>query len=298
MASSTLVADHVALPYGGVPIVFIVDDGTRDPGVERLLQLPHSVKKILLSEVLLGFGCQYSQETRLLYPPRNWSDDGLNLGHATIIDRVIEVSDETVMFLTNGKGGLSRGQVSFCYEKLLRARNLIASPNLMYSTIGKVVPLVAQWTWVRAALPGVETPDFVHGYGPEVIDTSHFQEPIYTTPLNLYQWRPNTRPEGEVWDAFVVNRPRGRPVVTTVLGDEIAHNFLDANVECGIPHALAARLTLYAGVLKRLFASRMGEALWFIEDDHVAFASYSHALYASARLSSFDEMAFSFLASL
>lgn len=290
------VTSRVPSSMEGAGVVFIVDNGARDPGVERMRQISPHVSALTLTEVLLAAGCRYSPETRLLYPPA--ADGGMcKLDECIVFDRVIEVSDETVMLLTNGTGGLSRGQVSFCYEKLLRSRKILTTNDVAYSTVGKLVSLVTQWHWVQAALPHLQTPDYVYGYGPEVVDASNFENAIYSSPLNLYQWRPNERPEGEVWDTFVINRPKGQPLLTTFLDKETSHEFLGADADTVAP-ALAAQLTAYAGVIKSLFAARVGELLWFIHGEQITFASFSHALYTSAGSVSFDKLALRFLAAL
>jgi hypothetical protein len=142
---------------------------------------------------------------------------------------------------------------------------------------------------VKKAIPGISLPQFKYGYGPELVDASDIEAPIFKSPFDLYTWRPNTPTEKEdPVDVFVVDRPRGRPLNAFFCGQHVGMKWLDepSDVDANTRTSLTP---LVLGV-KDVFTAFIGETLWFVHGNEITFASFSHHAFAAQRYSELKEL--------
>ena len=222
---------------------------------------------------------------------------------ARVIDRVSEVSVRAARALVSvGADGSSAdgsgdgpagddgaplpttGQLQQAYEHLVRDLARLP-PERQTSTLGWMLPLTSQWFVVRGALPHLSIPTFKSGYGPEPIDESGLERPIWKSPFDFYAWQPNQRPEGPIWDALVVSRPEGSPVLVYGRPDDLVVSALGALGPEASQALDAARqqLTADSARILQLFGFGIGEVLWFVSPQGRVFAACSPLLYGCAR---------------
>lgn len=199
-----------------------------------------------------------------------------------LVDRVVEVTQQSCLALAGGGAPtLFRGQVLHVYQMLLRRYLRLGESQGCYATVGTLVPLFTQWGMVNKTLPWLKVPDYKYGYGPEVIDASEFERPVYKTPFDLYDWRPNAAPEGIPDDSFVVNRPEGTPMLLFFCGRQVAARCLsDGSL---VDKQLVSRMRDTVLLIADKFSAFMGETLWFMHGDTMTFAAFSHRLDAAKR---------------
>jgi hypothetical protein len=261
--------------------LLVISDGyCRDPLPHLLGKLSPDAEKMPLDDFLDRAGYLYDR-----------SEGGLrDIGQApespamsryTIVDRVTEILPETVHKMTGGLGSLSRGQISLAYQQALEKFGYDVGDRKLYSTVGKFFPLFTQWRMAKDEL-GLESPDFIYGYGPEPVDAAHFSKPVFKSPTNLYEWKPNQPPVTDIWDTFVVDVPRGDPVVSFMVGDRSDY-FMAKSPDTELDKETAAFILDMTAKLLPLFSAKTGEVLWFVDDRKVTFAAFSHTLFGSAR---------------
>jgi hypothetical protein len=269
--------------------VLVLDDAVGDPLADVLMRFPLDGLSIAqLSDFLKSNGVAYDEPTGRLVSHANSV-----AGPDRVIDRVVEISPLAIENLSGAKSSLQRGQVYAAYEELM-ATTETPDEGRQYTGLGKLVPLPTQWFIIAENLPHVATPSFRYGYGPEVINADGLHEPIHKSPFDLYTWKPNERVEGFIWDDFIVSRPAGRPFLTYKLNDNVKIDALDGGGASPAHDDLLMRLTV--DVLD-LFSARIGEILWFIEDDRPVFAAFSHFLAGAAKSSDFEDEARAYLRS-
>lgn len=216
---------------------------------------------------------------------------------ARILDRVAEISPETLKRLDGDTGMLRAGQVFAWYDALVRDA-APASADCQYTRLGKLLPLPTQWYLVAAAGLGLAVPDFVYGYGPAEVDASALDSPIFKSPFDLYNWRANQRPEGLIWDELVVARPTGSPVICYFLGSStFSVRSLGPAAE-PISEATLAELKRITPELRKLFAAEVGECLFFVDGEQITFCAFSHFLFGADRVDGFAAEATAWLRGL
>jgi hypothetical protein len=261
-------------------MVYVVyDDAVGDPIVDVLLKEPISgVESIALSEFLGLCQVRVDPDLALLSEPSG------QMHH--VIDRVVEISSQTILRIGGGVD-ITRGQVFSVYESIL-ATGVPLEPSRKYCSMGQLFPLPTQWELLRQSYPDLLFPQYIYGYGPENIDPSECVDPIFKSPFDLYSWRPNCRPEGNVWDEFVVSRPRGRPIISYRVGSSTIVESLDGD---GIDSVLKALLTDLTKRVLQSFSASIGEVLWFAEEGRVVFAAFSMFLAGAAKSPKFAGVA-------
>ncbi len=264
---------------------FITDDAFDDPVIvhfEKACGAACPVRRTRLSDMLKHHGFHVSREGELKQRnPAATKEEG------RVIDRVIEISGETIRNLGDRSGMLTRGIVSHAYQTLLSDVLGVKPRKSGYSTVGNLVPLFTQWRIVREAVPEVDVPDFLYGYGPEEVDVSDMRDPLFKSPFDIYNWRQSVPPGEEAFDVFVVDKPVGRPILSYFLFGEIhVHDLHDPATGPG--SGLGARIRSATSRIAPAFRGDMGEMLWFANETSLVFAAYSHVLNAASRLPSID----------
>ncbi|MCP3161686.1 hypothetical protein [Myxococcus qinghaiensis] len=270
-------------------LLVVTDDTVPDPLANllgALPDLPWRVTRKKVSELLLEHGIRFSQEDAWLSFPE--TAPALPPSTPVVLNRVIEISDNTRAALSGGTSHLSRGQVTYALTQVLsRYPRVIGTPGVC-SPVGNLVPLVNQWRMLEARLPGLKTPRFKYGYGPEPIDPAPFTRAIWKSPFDFYTWKVSDAPPKEHWDSFVVDRPEGIPILASFLGDST--RLVPLAPDVAIPDTVRQELHALTPVLREVFGAIMGECLLFLDGQALTFASFSHHLSASARQPHFQEL--------
>ncbi len=274
-----------------ISVLLVHDDSGLDP-VANLMGAGSrpDLELVPLSAFLRRLGVRYDAIGGCLVQEPDTAAPGLPPG-ARLVDRVSEVSVQTARALTSDDLAAApdaddvplptTAQVQQAYEQLIGDRAALPAVR-QYSTLGRMLPLTSQWYLAREALPHLAIPDFKSGYGPEPIDATGIEQPIWKSPFDFYAWQPNQRPEGPIWDALVVGRPPGMPVLVYGQPDDLVVSALGA----GAPDALEAVLPLLtddSARILRLFGFGIGEVLWFVAQQQCVFAACSPLLYGCAR---------------
>jgi hypothetical protein len=242
---------------------------------------PEASQVCLLSEFISAHGYRYDSTAGRFVADQERSTNALPSKPCLLVNRVVEVSTQTCTTLADGSFLPMRGQVNHVYERILSRYDQPYSSVHCYSTTGKLVPLFTQWRMAKDKMPWLEVPEYRYGYGPEIIDTSGLRAPIYKTPFNLYDWRPNSPPEGIPFDSFVVDRPKGDPLIAFFCGDHIAMRWLADGRS--VSAEIVEKLTNSVRMIKEIFSAFLGESLWFIDGENTVFACFSHRLSAAQR---------------
>lgn len=270
--------------------VVVVDDAVSDPLVQYVTSHPElhiEVKR------LSGFLSEHGIEFRdglahfAKQQPRFRGEASRAL-RGRLLNRVVTVSPTTIAALDSDKGVLLPGLVSNAYEFLLSEYQVNLAAHRCYSTVGRQLDLPSQWKTLTRALPGLVTPKYRHAFATEAISIAGFERPIFKSPFDLYNWKPNTPvSENESMDAFVVDRPQGCPVLTYCLGSRISIHSLETENVSLSSHCTQRLLRLAAQVISN-FDTDIGEMLWFITEEACVFAAFSHRLFAASRMSTFS----------
>lgn len=239
-----------------------------------------------LEEFLERKSCRYDPKTGSLVFEENVQFD-VNM----VMDRVIEVSNKSLENIDNNDNVISKGQVYQAYTKLLE---LNTDDNCQYSTAGYLLPLNSQWQIIKANGIPVDTPNYLHGYGPEIIDISSLKHPIFKSPFDYYRWKPNDRPEGLAIDEFVVEKPAGVPVLSYFLGDQISDPVVLNSAE-NISSESSLKIAKISLKIKELFLFEVGEILWYVDADNITFAALSPFLNGASNQNGFRQSVKSYL---
>ena len=272
-------------------ITIVKDDHLSDQFAGALGIGPNSTlaTQYILSDFITSHGLQYDHISGRFTATKEVPHHGSTL----LINRVVEISRETCEHLADQSWVPTRGQVSQAYQRIIRRYAEPGNVKALYSTLGTLVPLFAQWRMVEHEIPTVRVPTYKYGYGPEIIDTTEIVSPIHTTPFHLYDWRVNAPMEGVPNDTFVIERPAGLPLVSFFCGDYVGMQWVDASTP--VSNDLATAVRAATDLARHLFTGFTGEILWFVEGSVITFASFSYAITASSRSAEYTDLAFSAL---
>jgi len=271
-------------------LVFVIDDSSPEPLFSVLKDLigAPAVDVWPVSNLIQDADVKFVNG-RVEFPSQISWPTANNLSF--VVDRLVEITSVTVnnAAAKNGSSGLgscSIGLVSKAYQFVLQNVENWDDKNCQYSTVGMVLPLHLQWNYIRKHFPFVAVPFYLYGYGPEILDYSNFQNPIFKTPFDLYSWRKGIAPENTVTDKFVVERPTGLPVLTFCIGACVFACDPVTGVE--LQNEKLIQLT---NKISSLFCNKINiaEILWFLDGDSVTFGSLSHKLFAATRLEIFHK---------
>src|SRR4029077_15948437 len=204
-------------------VTVVRDDATPDALENLITSLDGTSSSVIfLSEFILSNGYRYNGENGRFIPTARTDVHAGSLAPPMLLNRVVEISTYSCSRLADEISAPTRGLVSELYSRLLARYPQPYCPEISYSTVGKLVPLFTQWSMVTKGIPGVRVPIFKYGYGPEKISAEDLANPIYKSPFNFYEWRPNDPPEGVTMDTFVVDRPKGEPLLGMMCGRHTA----------------------------------------------------------------------------
>lgn len=155
------------------------------------------------------------------------------------------------------------------FRQLIDSAERTSARTGLYGLCGDYLPLYLQWKQVRTLGLPIETPRYDYAFGVLPPATDGFANTVYKSPFDLRAWRPNEPPERD-WHTFVLERPAGLPVVATIINNSVLLSQpLDQSTE--------QRLHEASRSISRLFGSTCGEILYFIDEDKLTFAVFSHA---------------------
>jgi hypothetical protein len=276
--------------------MIIVDDAADDAlaGLARNSEaVDRGIEVVRLSDFLHQEGFEFDERLGGLRRSGPVTETG-GRHQGPILDRVIEISNRSLANLDGRAGILWRGQASAAYQQALEEHRALRAGELAYSTVGQLLPLPTQWRIVAENFPEVGIPAYKHGYGPELVPADNFARPVFKSPFDLYSWKPNERPEGVVWDQFIVDAPDGFPILSYFLGAAA----VTASLRPGAPEpspAVAARLADFTLRIGAIFNAGVGEVLWFLDGETMVFGGFSHLLAAARRHADFERHATRYL---
>ncbi|MBY0446641.1 MAG: hypothetical protein K2Q15_15710 [Burkholderiales bacterium] len=151
----------------------------------------------------------------------------------------------------------------------------------LYSLCGDYLPLYMQWQKVQKELPICIVPKYQYVFGSLAPDVHDFQFPIYKSTFDLRTWKPNSEP-ASFWHTFVVDRPKGKPVVVANIGESIF--FSEEQND-----SLKIQLQKFSLIICKIFSSEIGETLFFIDNDSICFAAFSHLIKLNIPDEAIDE---------
>lgn len=174
---------------------------------------------------------------------------------------------------------IDRAYVREEYSAYLRFA-LTQFPNIINkpfggSLVGYCRSLPYQWTFVERQFPDLSIPIWSFCRGEDLSEyLSESPNLIESTdPYDTHHWSANGRPQTDEWRLFYL-RPRGNPVVITVLDDELWWRCSDGFDELSSESAGAMRRVVET--CRRQYSLRLATFLVFIENgDSVTFGSCS-----------------------
>lgn len=212
---------------------------------------------------------------------------GLNITNSNdfyLINRVISVPEEIFNdFLEDDKQySISefRAYLAFAIESF---PNSFSKPGA-FGLSGNRFSLPRQWETIKNAGYSIETPNYYLG---NMDFCSLCENLVYTTPFDFYYWKPNSEMVNKEKFSFVFSKPLGKPVVATVIGNDVEVFCCEKNDE--IPEIMISLLEKNSLIISRLFNYDISEVLFFLQDDHFSFGMISCIPYASNRKDWFQE---------
>jgi hypothetical protein len=273
-----------------VEILVISDDAVEEQ-ISRSLEaspgVPWRISRSKVSDFLRANGATFSDEDGLFHHQRPAAGASAS-AQPIILNRVVEVSDQTLKALGGENSLLARGLVTSALDHVLSGyKKVIGTPGVC-SPVGHLVPLVSQWKLIGKKVPGLRTPEYKYGYGPEPIDAAAFARPIWKSPFDFYSWKVSDTPPAVHWDSFVVNRPEGTPLLLYFFGKAWDAQLLAPGQ--ALPEELKGRLRELVPALQETFGAFSGESLMFADGPVLTFASFSHYFSAASRQAHFQSV--------
>ena len=243
-----------------------------------------------VSEFLRASGVIFDNQDGLLHRDASTASASTQL-QPVVLNRVVEISEQTLRAIDGGAELLTRGQVTSAFlDALSTYPKVIGAPGVC-SPVGSLMPLVNQWKLMGLMAhrtPCIKTPAFKYGYGPEPIDHLPFERPIWKSAFDLYSWKVSEVAPHVHWDSLVINRPEGDPLLLYFCGHAWAAQFLSSNQNQALPDDLQEPLRELVPCLKDTFGAFAGECLLFVAgSSRLVFASFSHYLSAASRTAFF-----------
>lgn len=152
---------------------------------------------------------------------------------------------------------------------------------------GNHYSLPRQWERVQQSSLFVKVPRYYLG---DMHYCTLRGEVIYSEPFNFYYWKPSTEVKYEL--SFAFERPKGKPIIACVIGDEIeifpyySHEFLSAE-DVKVIEELSKDVA-------KLFNYPISESLFFLGNHKVSFGMITNIPYASRNKKWFLSMINSF----
>jgi hypothetical protein len=260
----------------------VVDDGFRSSAADLILATLTSqgpAELLELSSFLTKAGVTFDRASGYLV----WDEATLrqsfpDYNSRNICNRVISISKQTPRALDGNTGILPPAVVLDSFALVLRQFPHVWGKPGKYSAVGHLLPLNLQWQLFKSRVIDIATPNFAYGFGFARPDTNLFRQPIWKSPFDFYGWKPNEREQSGI-HPFVVDRPAGYPVLLYFVG-ESAEIFTISGRE-QIQGPVRMRIFDCVRALRGMFEASMGEALFFVDEDRLTFAAFSHHLKTS-----------------
>ena len=266
----------------------VVDDGNGDsaaPVVAEVLGKRGATSIIPLSKFLLDAGVHFDKETGYLIEDDTDSSLRARLEDVSICNRVVGVSDETALILDSHTEVLKRNMVLAAFARILSVAPKVWGAVEPYPA-SQLLPLNLQWRMIDKLATNFATPRFEYAFGGEVPNTSGFRQPLWKDPFELYNWESGEQEKSSVH--FVVEKPRGNPAIVYFVGT-CAEVFALPSFE-NAANSIRSLLVDVVPMLRQVFRTFMGEALFFVDDSHVVFAALSRYLKTATNHSRFKEL--------
>ena len=168
------------------------------------------------------------------------------------------------------------------FRQLIDTKSKRSARTGLYGLCGDHLPLYLQWKNVRSLELAVATPRYDYAFGNLSPNIEGFSNTIYKSPYDLRSWQPNEPPERD-WHTFVVERPAGIPVVATILNQTV-------ELTASLDPVMEDSIRTASRTISRKFGSLFGEILYFVDDDTVTFAAFSHVTSNTLEPSAMDEI--------
>jgi hypothetical protein len=261
----------------------VVDDENRDTAatnVGSVLSNRGGAEVVTLSDFLLKAGVQFDADSgSLKWDQEIFHEHFQDARSRRICNRVVSIGKQTMAALDSHQHVISSNLVFSQYARLLQEFSQVWGTPGMYSPVGHLLPLNLQWRLFAARIRDISTPKFVYGFGTEKVDVSDFRQPIWKSPFDVYGWKPAEEINVPRLHPFVVDKPSGYPVILFFAGEAAAVFPL------GSPHdvddRVRERLINRTNDIKNMFGAFMGETLFFLDQDELTFAAFSHYLKTS-----------------
>lgn len=197
------------------------------------------------------------------------------LNRAFIYDESLQVTNEFPLEVV-------QLETECTFRHLIDSTERSSARTGLYGLCGDYLPLYLQWKNVQALDLIVDTPRYDYAFGNLKPITEGFTNTIYTSPFDLRSWQPNSPPERD-WHTFVIERPAGVPVITTLINNTVL-------LSEELTQETEQRLRSTSHSISRLFGSIFGELLFFVDDDKITFAAFSHSTSNAIDESTMDEI--------
>ncbi len=201
--------------------------------------------------------------------------DNYLLNRAFIYDESLQVTDEFPLKVV-------QLETECTFRRLIDSVERSSARTGLYGLCGDYLPLYLQWKNVQTLDAAIETPRYDYAFGNLKPATEGFANTIYTSPFDLRSWQPNSPPERD-WHTFVVERPAGTPVIATIINNTVM-------LSQELAQETEQRLRSAGHSISRLFGSIFGESLFFVDDDKITFAAFSHSTSNMMDESTMDEV--------
>jgi hypothetical protein len=270
-------------------VTIVVDDGHHCSAADALVTtLAAETELVTVSEFLKRAGTRYCDRSAFLVSDAALLDNFRRAqGDRLVINRVVDVSAATVAALDRGDGLISQMLVMSEYCRILGLlANVRGLPGL-YSPAGNKLPLNLQWKLMNDAVPALATPKFFYGFGAVEAPVDDYRDPLWKSNFELYDWRRSEALQVQL-HPFVVDKPRGEPVVAYFVGDRSAT--FRATDFGSLSPALHDRLVTTLDAVRKTFAAEMGEVLFYASEEGPVFAAFSHYLKTAGLHPKFGEV--------
>jgi len=149
---------------------------------------------------------------------------------------------------------------------------------------GNRFSLVRQWEMIKGEDFVFKTPKYYLGN----MDFCPLEEDlVYTNPFDFYYWRPNQNVVDVDRASFVFSKPKGKPVVACIIGEDV--NIFCYYARDEISSKTESYLKEQSLLILNLFNYAIAEILFFIEGDDFTFGMISNIPYASNKKNWFHE---------
>ncbi len=151
---------------------------------------------------------------------------------------------------------------------------------------GNRFSLPRQWEMIKQSNLSVKVPNYYLG---NVHYCGLKGDVVYSEPFNFYYWKPSEEIKNT---SFVFERPKGKPIIACIIGDEIG--VFSYYPQDKLSSRDSELVKEHCRALSRSFNYPIAECLFFLDDIEVNFGMISNIPYASRNKKWFSGMINSF----